>query len=436
MAFRQSAGGPSSIGNGIGDALEALRVKIGEDLRLELAEVKEGLKDIQAKLAFNSGGGWVMDAVQSQGTLTRGNSAHTVRSEPSMRSKGIVFNSEASPIPAPASDSLAQDLQDEDMDEEARARGRFSERAYSWMSRKWDPPSTYQRLLDQAEEGLDEAQPLSELVQKKMKWNVRGDLLKDGGEDGIEYQSWAEAIVFSRQFELFVGSFVLINAVFIGVEANVECVYHMQPPLSLKSLFQVVEFIFMLVFLLEWSLRVSVFRCGFFSMEGGWTNVFDTCVLASQVVEQLLELTANLTPEQEETEHGSSSLTGMLRILRLFRIVRMARLLHLFTELGMLLASIIEAFHTLVWALTLMLAMVYAFSVYFAQRVSQSTHGQPPQRLFYFFGDVPRTSLTLMECILGGINWDEPVMWLFTEVGYLSGLLCILFVVHRTVYFG
>mmetsp|Transcript_114149 Transcript_114149/g.219666 ORF Transcript_114149/g.219666 Transcript_114149/m.219666 type:complete len:363 (+) Transcript_114149:1-1089(+) len=186
--------------------------------------------------------------------------------------------------------------------------------------------------------------------------------------------------------------------------------------------------------MIEWSLRVAVHNRMFFSMEGWQWNLFDTLVLASQVGEQLLSLVRLLTPSehQDDDEFGSSSsvsIVGVLRMLRLMRIVRIVRLLHLFGDLGVLVSSILASLHALLWALVLMAAMVYAFSVFFAQRVAQISRGHMSPRLAYFFDGVPRTALTLTESILGGISWDEPVMHMFEEIGWMSGLLCLAFIV-------
>jgi hypothetical protein len=150
-------------------------------------------------------------------------------------------------------------------------------------------------------------------------------------------------------------------------------------------------------------------------------------VVAAQVVEQVMSLA-----EQYSSFHRmgkARAYIGILRMLRLMRIVRMVRLLHLYDELQILVNSIMDAMKPMLWALSLLFAMVYAFGIFLAQRIAQVKEGDLGDRLAYFYRDVPRTSLTLIEFIFSGISWDEPVMLLFDEVGWFSGILSILFLI-------
>jgi hypothetical protein len=102
--------------------------------------------------------------------------------------------------------------------------------------------------------------------------------------------------------------------------------------------------------------------------------------------------------------------------------------LHLFDELDTLLRSIGLAASALMWALFLMLTMVYAFSVFFVQRTLEMTGGSPSPELAYYFGGIPRTALTLFESLMGGVNWAEPTLLLYNEVGWFSASVFIIYV--------
>merc|ERR1719424_2150323 len=68
--------------------------------------------------------------------------------------------------------------------------------------------------------------------------------------------------------------------------------------------------------------------------------------------------------------------------------------------------------------------MLYVFSVVLAKLVSkeQGPHSSQDD-LLYWFGSVPRTALTLLECLIGGAEWDRPMELLKDEVGMPAGLL-------------
>merc|ERR1719183_866790 len=48
--------------------------------------------------------------------------------------------------------------------------------------------------------------------------------------------------------------------------------------------------------------------------------------------------------------------------------------------------------------------------------------------VLYWFGNVPRTGLTLLESIAGGISWDEPCMVVFDNVGVFATILFVFYI--------
>lgn len=109
--------------------------------------------------------------------------------------------------------------------------------------------------------------------------------------------------------------------------------------------------------------------------------------------------------------------TRMLRLLRLVRIMRIVRVLYLFEALGTLVISISKSMSAIVWALLLILVIIYSFAVLFTEVAAEANREVKDQALQYWFGSVPRTILTLLESIMGGVSWDEPVVALLNKVG-------------------
>ena len=114
-------------------------------------------------------------------------------------------------------------------------------------------------------------------------------------------------------------------------------------------------------------------------------------------------------------------MTGLraFRIIRVTRIAKTVRLLHIFRfilALRMLVTSIINTLKSLLWALILLMLIIYVFAVLFAQAVdSYMTNGDPAipthdlQVLNMYYGSLGRTMLHLFMSIAGGISWVELV---------------------------
>merc|ERR1719503_336698 len=67
--------------------------------------------------------------------------------------------------------------------------------------------------------------------------------------------------------------------------------------------------------------------------------------------------------------------------------------------------------------------MIYVFSVLFLQVVADSGNFSEHPSLQYWFGGLGRTILTMFECIVGGVSWDEVVGPLIADVSPLMGVL-------------
>jgi len=161
-------------------------------------------------------------------------------------------------------------------------------------------------------------------------------------------------------FDNLVGGVILLNAAVIGVQTdyNVKNLSHDVPlPFFLFEIF------FMMWFTFELSLRLYVFRCGFFSFnaDGMLWNYFDTMVVSAQLVEVFFELVAR----SADVDASNLRVLRVLRILRLVRILRVVRVLHLISELRAIVSSIAGSFRSLVWVVVLLFLMMYIVAVFF-----------------------------------------------------------------------
>lgn len=237
-----------------------------------------------------------------------------------------------------------------------------------------------------------------------------------------------EVIVTDPKFEQTAGMLVMLNMLALGFETQVACINHGDVPEPWRSVIAFEERAFCILFLTEWILRVVFAGKAFFIGEGWRINVFDTVVIGLQVFEQVFSMIA---------VNPSRQLHNALNMVRILRVVRMVRLLHLFKELQTRVKAIVESLSSLATTLVLMGMTIYTFSIIFAQLFLEASTGPDADFLKegHFLGDevakyfssLPRTALTLLECITDGKEWDDPVMIIYESLGLAAVPLFMLY---------
>eukprot|EP00415_Alexandrium_ostenfeldii_P002751 UN2751 len=105
-----------------------------------------------------------------------------------------------------------------------------------------------------------------------------------------------------------------------------------------------------------------------------------------------------------------------LRILRVFRIMRVGkalriqRLVRFISALRTLVYSIVVTMRSLIWALILLLIIMYIFSIVITQisvDYMQTPGCVPHPRLQRWWGNMGTSMLTLFEAVTGGVSWYE-----------------------------
>eukprot|EP00929_Paragymnodinium_shiwhaense_P034734 TRINITY_DN18864_c0_g1_i2.p1 TRINITY_DN18864_c0_g1~~TRINITY_DN18864_c0_g1_i2.p1 ORF type:complete len:595 (-),score=130.23 TRINITY_DN18864_c0_g1_i2:426-2210(-) len=216
---------------------------------------------------------------------------------------------------------------------------------------------------------------------------------------------------------------ILANAVALGYETQYEAVYQgSERPL----IFDQMEAIFCLLFVLELAPRLWVHKLGFFC-ESGWSwNLFDFLVVALQVFDVFSKAIIG-----EHAEKGSGNLSSALRIWRLVRLVRIARMFRIVRfrfELQALISSILGSMQSLAWTLVLLFGLIYVTAVFFTQAATAyRTDGSVEEHLEVdmqkWFGSLGTTTLTLYQSVTGGVDWIVPM----TPLLALSPCMFVLF---------
>lgn len=222
-------------------------------------------------------------------------------------------------------------------------------------------------------------------------------------------RSWQESLLRSPAFDLSVGILVVFNSVALGIDTETASANQGTVPSPWRQCSAILEAIFCILFASEWILRIYVQQASFFFGKHRLRNWCDTVVIVLQVYEQVCNMFGHRLP--------------MIRVLRILRLMRVLNISH---DLKTRVASIIESLSSLVSTMTLLLLLIYAFSVFFTQLAIQS----PTQNhaLVYWFGSLPRTALTLLETVAGGVSWDEPAMVVFDNMGIFGGMIYLFYV--------
>eukprot|EP00747_Dinoflagellata_sp_TGD_P187760 gnl/TRDRNA2_/TRDRNA2_45737_c0_seq2.p1 gnl/TRDRNA2_/TRDRNA2_45737_c0~~gnl/TRDRNA2_/TRDRNA2_45737_c0_seq2.p1 ORF type:complete len:405 (+),score=69.54 gnl/TRDRNA2_/TRDRNA2_45737_c0_seq2:926-2140(+) len=228
-------------------------------------------------------------------------------------------------------------------------------------------------------------------------------------------RSIGKKITLNPNFDLVAGALIFANAVLIGFQTDYQA---RDPTRSCPVIFVVLDTLFCIAFSAELSLRIYTYGQKFFLGRGWKWNVFDTMMVALQVIDLVTQLIVRHTGAASNANSKMYKLSSrfnilrMLRIIRLFRVLRLARLLHLVGELRVLVVSIASSLRPLFWAMVLLFLFTFIFGVFLTDLVTEwkSSHSDEFEKhpvLEEMFGSLDRTMLSLYETVSDGIHWGE-----------------------------
>ena len=186
-----------------------------------------------------------------------------------------------------------------------------------------------------------------------------------------------DAATWAR-FDLFFGTFVILNGLMMGYTTDLSEEAVNDP--VLKD----IEAAFLVVFITELLIRV-IARGVVKSCKDPWTS-FDVVVISISVIDNYV-----LTGE------GGGSSMSILRIIRLLRLARLIRLLRLLKELWLLVMSIVEAMKTLVWAVLMLVVVMYITAIMIRVLTMEELAKSSDEKLKERFGSVVTSMVSLMQ---------------------------------------
>lgn len=214
-------------------------------------------------------------------------------------------------------------------------------------------------------------------------------------------------------FELLTFFLVACNGVLTGVQISVK-----EPGRDLPVIYSALEEFFNVVFIVEILLRV---------MADGWTWFFAT----GNAVDVILIIVTGIIPTYIlqgifNVDSGELRIGQALRCVRLIRILKSVRTISAFRILWSLVSGIVDSGRILLWTLTIILVVLYMFSIFFVQLLVKSGLNLTPDQTDMvdgFMKTVPEAMFTLFQCLtLDSWTWfsrelqkDQPfvgVLWL------------------------
>jgi len=234
-------------------------------------------------------------------------------------------------------------------------------------------------------------------------------------------------------FTMVISLIILLNAAFTGYISH----FTMEKTLAAydegktlpfvePSWHNLVESFFVVAFTLELLMRCFAEGCDFlFGKEWTW-NAMDALLVAASFVELALpDAGVNLTFLRVER---------LFKMVRAFRILKVVRHVMLFRQLRILLLAVVNALVFMMWAILVLLVVIFLFSVLFMMGVVGYVNDAPSDdptvaQFRIYFHSLPMAMLTLYMSCSGGVDWWEIAHLLLQ----MSWQWCLLFAFFQSV---
>ncbi|CAK0843599.1 unnamed protein product [Prorocentrum cordatum] len=218
------------------------------------------------------------------------------------------------------------------------------------------------------------------------------------------------SFVKSRFFSAVSASVILVSTALIGIETQALSSLSNQRSGSdhLLVYLSVSNHCLTFLYLAEVVLRIKVL--GIMHPKDRWWNLFDIAILLLALAEVILDIVVRAFFGKDSNLFDNGGMAKMLRLFRLARLLRIVRTFRQLKPLRVLVHSIASAGKSVVWALMLLVMIVFAFAVILTQAVSEHTEGGTridDGDLVKYYGDLFRSMLSLWMAVSGGISWHE-----------------------------
>eukprot|EP00931_Biecheleriopsis_adriatica_P114862 TRINITY_DN9074_c0_g1_i2.p1 TRINITY_DN9074_c0_g1~~TRINITY_DN9074_c0_g1_i2.p1 ORF type:complete len:654 (+),score=123.64 TRINITY_DN9074_c0_g1_i2:38-1999(+) len=248
---------------------------------------------------------------------------------------------------------------------------------------------------------------LREEVEETMRLQDRSAAQEDDSRWGPLRRA-AKAVVSNTKFDVVLSVIILLNAVQIGFETDWNMKHAGEEQLPA---FEYLDNTFSFFFLIELLLRLCKDQLYFLSWHHksfGW-NVLDTFLVVTSLIELVVQYQF-----QELAAGGGQTLSlshlRTTRMVRLVRIMRVFKMVRFFSELRVMAYSVVMSINSLMWALLLLLLVMFVFGIAMMQLIEPykaETLDNMDDKLEQFYGSLLKTIHTLFRSISGGLDWFD-----------------------------
>lgn len=165
-------------------------------------------------------------------------------------------------------------------------------------------------------------------------------------------------VVSSEGFDVSIGIIIALNGVSIGIEVD-------HPNIS-SDIFDIVEAVFLLIFVFELVLKVYVFRTAYFRCV---YHLLDVLIVVAGVAAAIMKVV------QQQIDSGMRNLQ-LLKLARLLRLVRILRIGTQFRSLWIIVHGLASCMSTIFWTIVLVAIVCYIFAVIAVEFISSNTEIQ------------------------------------------------------------
>jgi len=213
---------------------------------------------------------------------------------------------------------------------------------------------------------------------------------------------------------------ILLNAIFAGVRVQMQS---NDPPAGTEWQ-EVCSLAFVIVFFVEFVVRLAFYRRAFFTSEQWKWNLLDTILIVSALVE-LVASEMNL--------NGTAFVLRTCRVLRFARLARVLTKAAMFEQLRLLIAGFAGAALSFAWACGFLLVTMYFFALilcdgYLSLRDSTFSADDDVMALQMWFGSLDKGILSLIMAVTFGVTWKE-ILDTLSPAGDVYPYVFILYIV-------
>ena len=223
-------------------------------------------------------------------------------------------------------------------------------------------------------------------------------------------QRWAEVVSKSIAFNVAVALVIISNSMFLGLQLEVS-VHDADG--STARWFLLGHFCYAILFSLEMVVRVVAlgprgFLCG---PDFAW-NWLDLCIVFPAWIELAVDF-VQLQTVGAGTSNSNFRVIRVFRVTRVLQVIRSVRLVRFISAFRELVISVLDTVRQLVWAMVLLLLVIYSFGILFTDAVLQHMDGADDgalenlEKLQHYFGGVYDSSTTLFRTLLAGFDWID-----------------------------